>query len=102
MADDLLPVVGVIFQAGPPAYSVAAFGAVIGLLACAPFMILGAVVVISLVVTTAAGLVVAAPLLLVRRVHDHVVDRARVSPQVVAPRVRRASFAPAPTMPEPR
>jgi hypothetical protein len=58
MADELLPVVGVVFQAGPPAYTIGAFAAAIALLACAPLMILAAVVLISFVVTVlVAGVV---------------------------------------------
>lgn len=71
MADELLPVVGVVFQAGPPAYAVGAFAAVIALLACAPLMILAAVVLISFLVTVliagVVGLAVGVPWLLLRR-----------------------------------
>jgi hypothetical protein len=74
LADDILPVVGVVVQAGPPAYVIAAFGAVITLLACFPLMILVAVLVIGLAVTAllaalAAGLVVV-PMQLVRASRD--------------------------------
>jgi hypothetical protein len=69
-AEDLVPA-GVVFQAGPPAYMVLAFGVVVALLACFPLMVLAAVLLISLAVTIVVAALVAAvvvaPVRLVRR-----------------------------------
>ena len=37
-ARDLVPVVGAVFQAGPPTYALVALGAIITLLACSPLV----------------------------------------------------------------
>jgi hypothetical protein len=85
MADELLPLVGVVFQAGPPAYAIVAFGAVIALLACAPLMILAAVVIVAFVATAVAaavvGVVVGLPWLLLRDLDVHLPHRARDAQQ---------------------
>ena len=104
VADDLVPVVGVIFQAGPPAYAIVAFGAVVTLLACSPLMILAAVLLISLaVVATLAALVAAlviVPLRLAGAVREHVTHRA---PRPVArPRAAAAIRASVPAAGRPR
>jgi hypothetical protein len=68
-AEGLTAVVGAIFQAGPPAYAIVAIGGVVALLACAPLMILAAVVAISLAVTAiVAGLAAAVVVVAVRLV----------------------------------
>ena len=79
-ARDLVPVVGAVFQAGPPAYALVGLGAVITLLACSPLMILGAVLMISLVVTALLAAVVVAPVLVVRRVRASSLLGGRPSP----------------------
>jgi hypothetical protein len=65
--DDVLPV-DLVVQAGPPLYAIALFGGVVALLAAAPLMILAAVLLITLAVTAVLGALVAAPVLVVRRV----------------------------------
>ena len=81
--DDLLPVVDVVLQAGPPAYMVAAFGGVVALLVCAPLAILGALLLIALVVSASvvalAGAVLVMPVMLVRRTARHLARPARVT-----------------------
>ncbi len=67
MLDDLLPVVGVIVQAGPPVSALAVFGAVVVLLACAPLVTLLVVLAISLVVAALPAAAVAGAVVLVRR-----------------------------------
>jgi len=91
VADDLVPVVAVVFQAGPPAYVIVAFGAAIALLVCGPLMILAAILIISLVVTTTlAGLAAAlvlVPLHLVRSLDVRLTHRAGPARHVASPRV---------------
>ena len=69
-ARDLVPVVGAVFQAGPPTYALVALGAIITLLACSPLVILGAVLMISFAVTAIVAAVVVVPVLLIGRVHE--------------------------------
>ena len=94
-ARDLVPVVGAVLQAGPPAYALVGFGAVITLLACSPLMILGAVLMISLVVTALLAAVVVVPVLVVRRVHELIVARRSAEPRAARDPLRRG-FARAP------
>jgi hypothetical protein len=102
MADDLLPVVGVVLQAGPPAYAIAGFAGVVALLACAPLMILAAVALVCLAVTlvvgAVAGVVVAVARLALRELRPS--SRAALPPMIehgqnaVSPRPVRAQPAP--------
>jgi hypothetical protein len=70
--DDVLPVIGVVVVAGPPVVFVAGPWLLLGLMLSGPFALLVAFVVVALVaavllVTLAA--IVAAPYVLVRRLH---------------------------------
>ena len=94
-ARDLVPVVGAIFQAGPPAYALVGVGAVITLLACSPLVILGAVLMISLAVTAMLAAVVVVPVVVVRRVHGVLAARRSTEPRSARARPRRG-FARAP------
>jgi hypothetical protein len=86
-ARDLVPVIGTVFQAGPPTYALVAIGAVITLLACSPLVILGAVLMISLVVTAMVAAVVVVPVLMIRRVHEVIAARrSREARPAVSPR----------------
>jgi hypothetical protein len=72
-----------VFQAGPPAYVIGAFGAVIVLLVCAPLMILASVLIISLAVTALVvglvGAVVVVSSRVVRELHAYAAHRARLA-----------------------
>src|SRR4051794_40017552 len=86
-ARDLVPVVGVVFQAGPPTYALVAVGAVITLLACSPLVILVAVLMISFAVTVMLAAVLVVPVLMIRRVHHALVaHRSGEARSAVSPR----------------
>jgi hypothetical protein len=88
-ARDLVPVLGAVFQAGPPTYALVAFGAVITLLACSPLVILGAVLMISFAVTAILAAVVVLPVLMLRRVHGALAARRSAEARsAVSPRTR--------------
>jgi hypothetical protein len=88
VADDLVPVVGVVFQAGPPAYVIAAFGVVITLLACFPLMILAVILAMGLAMTTLLAALVVVPVHLARASRERWAHRAHGLPS-------SASWAPA-------
>jgi hypothetical protein len=94
-ARDLVPVVGAVFQAGPPAYALVGFGVVITLLACSPLVILGAILMISFAVTAIVAAVVVVPVLLVRQVFEVVATRRSGETRPARVRPRRG-FARAP------
>ncbi len=95
-ARDLVPVVGAVFQAGPPAYALAATGAVITLLACSPLVILAAVLMISLAVTAIVAAAVVLPVLMLRRIHELVTTHRSAEPRA-ARDLLRSGLAGAPT-----
>jgi hypothetical protein len=89
--DDVLPVIGVIFVAGPPVVFLAAPWLLLALMLSAPFALLVAFVVVALVavallVTLAA--VLAAPYVLVRRLRRSY----RAAQPVTVPAARVASL----------
>ena len=94
-ARDLVPVVGAVFQAGPPTYALVGVGAVITLLACSPLVILGAVLMISFVLTAMLAAVVIVPVLVIRRVHEVLAAR-RSTERRSARASARSGFARAP------
>jgi hypothetical protein len=95
-ARDLVPVVGAVFQAGPPADALVGVGAVITLLACSPLVILGAVLMISLAVTAMVAAVVVVPVLIVGRVLEVIAARRSAASRSEPARPRRGlSRAPA-------
>jgi hypothetical protein len=94
-ARDLVPVVGAVFQAGPPAYALVGLGAAITLLACSPLVILGAVLLISFAVTALLAAIVVVPVLVHRRVHGLLAAR-RPHESRAARDLPRRGFARAP------
>jgi hypothetical protein len=78
----LPPLLDLVPQAGPPIFVYAAFGAVLLLLLVPPFALLATLIGVALVVATAlamvaalAGAIIAAPVLLVRRLRGHRLPR---------------------------
>jgi hypothetical protein len=72
MLDDVLPVIGVVFVAGPPVVFVAAPWLLLALMLSGPFALVVAFVVVGLVVAAllaALAAICAAPFVLVRRLH---------------------------------
>jgi hypothetical protein len=92
MLDDVLPVIGVVFVAGPPVIFLAGPWLLLALMLSGPFALVAAFVVVGLIaaalVATLAA-VVAAPFVLLRHLHR----RYRSAPAIGVP-VRQLASAP--------
>ena len=96
MLDDIVPVLGTVFVAGPPVLVAWAGTVVLALMLAGPFALLVTLIVVlvaAAALITLAGAILATPYLIVRRLRRH---RARhttsyVKPQLVAVESQRAT-----------
>lgn len=92
MLDDVSPVIGVVFVAGPPVVFLAAPWLLLALMLSGPFALLVAFVVVAFVAAALLACIaalVAAPFVLVHRLH-----RRHGSAQAIGIPVPRSAFAP--------